>query len=536
MTNSRRDLLKLSSLGLAATAFPALASAEPAVKPVALLADVRTYGAAGDGKTLDTPAINRAIDAVAAAGGGVVYFPAGTYVCFSIHLRSNVELYLSRGCTIVAADSPLPGQTTGYSGGTYDAAEPNPFEAFQDYGHNHWHNSLFWGENLHDVSITGPGLINGKGLSVGRTHDLAGFLFIAEQPGVGNKSIAMKNCRNVIFRDFSILNGGHFGFLLTGVDNVTLDNITLDTNRDGIDIDCCRNVRVSNCTVNSPWDDAIVPKSSFALGELRPTENVTITDCLVTGYYQLGSVIDGTFKKYDPSIKLPRMGRIKFGTESNGAFRNVAISSCVFEGCQGLTIGSADGALVEDISVSNITMRDIVVCPIFIRLNSRLRGPKDTTKVGNMRRIIIDNLVSYNSAAASSSSITGIPGYNVEDVKLSNIYIQHVGGGTAEQAAVKPKEGETHPPETHTYPVTPSHGFYLRHVKNIEMSHVEIQPMSADARPAFVLDSVDRADFIAVTTPTTPPAFHLTNVTDLRILISRAAKDTVLAAVTDQIL
>ena len=128
-----------------------------------------------------------------------------------------------------------------------------------------------------------PGLIYGKGLSRGyRAHE-GWETFVAEQPGVGNKAIALKNCRNVILRDFSILKGGHFGLLLTGVDNVTLDNLTIDTDRDGMDLDCCRNVRVSNCTVNSPWDDAICPKSSYALGYPRSTENVTHQRLLCDG-------------------------------------------------------------------------------------------------------------------------------------------------------------------------------------------------------------------------------------------------------------
>ncbi len=130
--------------------------------------DVRTYGAVGDGKAVDSPAINKAIEAAAAAGGGTVVFPAGTWLSFSIRLKSHVALHLSQGATILAADSPLPGATTGYNGGTYDAAEPNTaWDAYQDYGHNHWHNSLIWGEGINDISITGPGLIFGKGLSYG---------------------------------------------------------------------------------------------------------------------------------------------------------------------------------------------------------------------------------------------------------------------------------------------------------------------------------------------------------------------------------
>jgi polygalacturonase len=161
---------------------------------------VLTFGATGDGKTLDTPAINKAIDAAAAAGGGTVYFPAGTYLCYSIHLKSSVALYLDAGSTILAASVPPEGTTTG---GYDPAGPPQPWEKFQDFGHNHWHNSLLWGEDLHDVAILGPGLISGKGLSRGDSRAIPR----AENPGVGNKAIALKNCRNVILRDFSILQG-----------------------------------------------------------------------------------------------------------------------------------------------------------------------------------------------------------------------------------------------------------------------------------------------------------------------------------------
>ena len=124
--------------------------------------DVRTYGAAGDGKTLDTAAINKTIDAVAAGGGGIVRFPAGSYLCHSIHLKSHITLVLDPGATIVAADAPA-----GNAGGGYDPPEPNAWDRFQDFGHSHWHNSLIWGEDLENISIEGQGLIWGKGLSRG---------------------------------------------------------------------------------------------------------------------------------------------------------------------------------------------------------------------------------------------------------------------------------------------------------------------------------------------------------------------------------
>jgi polygalacturonase len=366
MDSHRRNLLKNSPFAIAAAAATigrSTLAESPAATSAEATFNVHTYGATGDGKTVDTPAINRAIEGVAAAGGGTLFFPAGTYVCFTIHLRSNVDIYLSQGCTILAADSPKPGEATGYGGGVYDAAEPNtPWEAFQDFGHNHWHNSLFVGEGITDFAILGPGLIHGKGLSRGSAPSQVrgGYVaYVAEQAGVGNKAIALKNCRNVILRDFSVLKGGHFALLATGADNLTIDNVMIDTDRDGMDIDCCRNVRISNCTVNSPWDDGICPKSSYALGYARPTENVTIANCFVTGAYELGSVIAGTWKKFADDARVPRNGRIKCGTESNGGFRNIAITNCVIDGSKGIALESADGALLEDIAISNITMRNI---------------------------------------------------------------------------------------------------------------------------------------------------------------------------------
>jgi polygalacturonase len=542
----RRDLLKLSPLALASAAAGRIALAQtPEPSSTEGLYNVRRYGATGDGKTVDTPAINRAIEAVAAAGGGTLLFPAGTYVCCTIRLRSRVALCLSQGCTILAADSPKAGEATGYNGGVYDPAGPaQPWESYQDYGHNHWNNSLFVGDGISDFSIFGPGLIHGKGLSFGQGGHRGDYPnFTAEQAGVGNKAIALKNCRNVLLRDFSVLKGGHFAILATGVDNLTIDNLVIDTDRDGIDIDCCRNVRVSNCTVNSPWDDGICPKSSYALGYVRSTDNVTIANNFVTGTYELGTVIDGTWKKFTDEWH-PHQGRIKCGTESNGGFRNIAITGNVIEGSKGIALETSDGAFLEDIAITGNTMRDIFDAPLFLRLNRRNRGPRDTMRTGTLRRVVISDIVSHNSNSITSSIFSGVPGNLIEDVKLTNCFFGHRGLPTVTDShqksmpdwrTIQVPEQEQGYPELGSFGPTPCHGFFIRHLKNFEMSHVEIAPAIADPRPAFRLEDVQRADFFAITTPS-QPNFALHNVTDLRIFWSRAAKDSALATATDQIL
>jgi polygalacturonase len=518
-------MLKMAGTGVAASVVPAAnagyaaqnSDSDPRGTRTAWL-NVRQFGAKGDGATADSPAINGAIDAAAAAGGGTVFFPAGVYLSYSIRLKSKVGLYLDHGAVILAGPTPMDGTTAG----GYDAAEAQgEWEPFQDYGHNHWHNSLMWGEGINDVSITGPGLIWGKGLT--RGWDGEAGRADTKKPGVGNKSIALKNCRNVLLRDFRILEGGWFGVLATGVDNLTIDNLLIDTNRDGIDIDCCRNVRVSNCTVNSPWDDGICPKSSFALGYARPTENLTITNCYVTGGYELGSVMDGTWK---PLVgqRSSFTGRIKLGTESNGGFRNVAIANCVFESCKGFALESEDGALVEDVSFTGITMRDMRSAPIFLRLGTRMRGPRDA-KPGVMRRVMMCN-VTCSSAVKQPCILSGVPGTLMEDIKINGFIFEHAGGGTAEMAGRRPEERETAYPDPEMFGELPASGIFARHVRGLEVSNFEVAPRAADARPAFWLNDVEGADFFNVRAPQRGASvFDLHDVRDFRSFSSRKLAD-----------
>ncbi|MDP4285299.1 MAG: glycosyl hydrolase family 28-related protein [Bacteroidota bacterium] len=436
--------------------------------------NVKDYGAKGNGKNLDSKAINKAIDVAAAAGGGTVYFPAGNYLSVTIHLKSNIALYLDQGATIIAAETSPSAQ--------YDLPEKNANEIYQDYGHCHFHNSLIVGENLENISILGPGRIWGKGLL--RSTRKEG------ENGYGNKTISLKLCRNVILKDFTVFHGGWFVLLLNGLDNVTIDNLKMDTNRDGMDIISCKNVRVSNCSVNSPHDDAICLKSDFALNYPRATENVTITNCQVSGFVE-GSFLDGTLKKEEGDSPT---GRIKFGTESNGGFKNITISNCVFDYCGGFALESVDGALLEDVTISNIAMRDIVNAPIFIRLGERMRGPAGTP-VGDVKRVIISNIVAYDVNAKQGALIVGLPDHKIQDISLDNIHIYFKGGGTKEQAAIKVPELTKEYPEPSRFGITPSYGFFIRDVNDLKVSNVETSFITEDMRPAYILENVDGADF-----------------------------------------
>jgi copper chaperone CopZ len=348
-----------------------------------------------------------------------------------------------------------------------------------------------------------------------------------------------------------------------------------------MDIDACRNVRVSNCYVNSPWDDGICLKSDYSLGRAKQTEYVAISNCYVSGCWEEGSLLDGSYKKFAPDARgVSHTGRIKFGTESNGGFRNITISNCIFEGCQGLALETVDGAQLEDITVTNISMRDIMSAPIFMRLGARMRGP-DNTPVGTLKRVVISNLVCSNCVSSLGSVISGIPGHEIEDVKISDIQILHQGGGTKEDAAYQPPENEETYPEPGMFlgvgrpsgrapdghwvseeeaaagraargPMTPgaagapggrgagaggapptrhnmpSHGFYVRHVKGIQFDNIEIRTAKDDLRPAFVLDDVQDADVFRVKVPQVAgtPVIALHNVTDFAVHMCSGVPDT----------
>ena len=302
--------------------------------------------------------------------------------------------------------------------------------------------------------------------------------------GLGDKAIALKRCQDILIRDITIFHGGHFAIIATGCNNMNIDNVTIDTNRDGINLDCCTNVTVSNSRINAPFDDAICPKSSFALGKPMITENITIVNCQVSGFEE-GTLLDGTMV---PSRV--KNGRIKFGTESNGGFRNITISNVTFRECRGLALEMVDGGILENVNISNLTMMNVDDYPIYITLDRRNRGP-DSVTVGKVRNIFISNVIATGIDTMSGVHITGLPGYPVENVRLQNIWLSYVGGGTREHALRVPPELDRGYPEPRRIGFTPSYGVFARHVKGLELHDFRLDFESEDLRPPIVCIDVD---------------------------------------------
>lgn len=443
----------------------------------------KDFGAVGDGRHIDSPAINAAIEQACKEGGATVVLTEGTYLCYSIHLRSNITLRLEKGAVIKAAP------VTDSDG--YDEAEPND-SPYQDFGHSHWHNSLLWGENLHHVTLEGEGLIDGTDV-LQRGGPRQGYT----GPTIANKALAMRDCRHVTIRGLSFLRCGHFALLLTGVDDLLIEGVNCDTNRDGFDIDCCERVVVRNCRVNTVNDDAIVLKCSYALGRPKPTEHVLIEDCEVSGY-DVGSLLNGTRTKHTgkaPDGDGPT-GRIKLGTESSGGFRHITIRRCQFNHCRGLALETVDGAEMKDIRVSDLTMNDICNSPIYIRLGNRMRAPEGfhPSKVSDIR---INNVHVTDADSRYACLIAGTEEHPVSHVRIKNLYVQFRGGLTLkdveEQRGSNPffipearrrgQLGEANYPEPSAHGIQPAWGLSISHAEKIRLKDVRLETITPDERP-----------------------------------------------------
>ena len=448
-----------------------------AVQAATSVYNVRDYGAKGDGKTLDHIAINKAIEAANADGGGQVVLPAGTYLCGSIRMKSNVDLHLTAGARILAAPGSMK---------AYDESEVFGAPEYQDGGHTYFHNSLIWAEGQQNVSITGRGMIDGEGLTKKDTEK--GGNVQGGSIGTGDKAIALKLCRNVTIRDITIYRGGHFAIIVTGCDIGTIDNVTIDTNRDGIDIDCCKYFTVSNTKVNTPNDDAIVLKSSYALKRPVLCEHILITNCIVTGY-KLGTFLDGT---YVPEKVNWVCGRIKLGTESNGGYRNITISNCSCMWSSGLAFEVVDQGRMENIVVTNISLSHVHHYPIYITTGCRNRGPKERTDVSSARDISINNVIADDCDSLAGIIITGMEDEPIRNVSLSDIRIQYRGGG--KKVTKSYREQGTNYPEPRWAGPTPAYGLFARHVDGLQLRNVTFDLMRPDERPDIILEDVKNYD------------------------------------------
>jgi hypothetical protein len=465
--------------------------------------NVKDYGAVGDGVTLDSDAINKTIGECVKAGGGTVYFPAGTYLSGSIRLKSNLTLYLDAGATILGAPNDI---------NAYDYPDDKVLDeirqilewGYEDYGHTYLENSLIWGENLENIAIIGQGTINGGGMT---HHD-------SVPVGGGNKAIGLKLCKNITIKDITIYHGAHFAMQYRGCDNMTIDNVIFDTQRDALNLDCCRNVRVSNCIINAPRDDGLCFKSSLVMGFARKTENVTVTNCILSGYKE-GSVIDGTYMhdmrndgkttetepRGGPWYPGAGTGRIRFGSESSGAFSNIVITNCVFDYSRGFDLNIYDGGIMENINISNITMRNIPNPPITIKVHDRGRGPEGTT-IGKIKDVSFSNILvyPYNNLPPGHPDlrtrrpciINGLPGHEIENLRLNNIKMVslHNNDGVAKDKVTGGYTGGYRGGNIHSSQFA-SYGFYCAYVKGLKMTNIDVGFESPDKRPAFIFENVE---------------------------------------------
>lgn len=420
--------------------------------------EVGDFGATGNGVTLDTQAINDAIAAAAQAGGGTVYFDAGTYLSGSIHLRSHVHLELGEAAVLKAAPNEM---------GVYDPPEPNPWNDYQDFGHSHFHNALMWGEGLEDVAIHGRGAIDGDGMS---TSDPA--------VGGGDKAIALKRCRNIRIHDLAIHRGGHFAILMNGCEDVLIRNLTMRTGRDGINVISSRNVVIEGCDIEAfRWpnlrkgggDDAIALKSDYALGEKLPVEHVRIRNCRLSG----------------------SCNGIQFGSETVGDFRDIEVRDCVIVNADkaGIGITTNDGGVIEDVRMRNIMILK-AANPIFMNVTDRLRTPEDAT-AGTIRNVTLEDITAVDSHGhvkrhRFTSTISGMPDRPLENITLRNARIVGKGGGTPDMAEIVPPYPEGYQPRK--LGRRPAYGLYARHVRNLLLDGATFAFEQPDGRPALVFD------------------------------------------------
>ena len=428
--------------------------------------NVRDLGARGTGRGKDTAAIQAAIDA-AGRSGGTVYFPPGEYVSGTLRLRDHVALRLAAGASLIASADDAD----------FDPYEELGYDSFADRETTDFSFALLQGRALQHVGIFGPGRIDGNRAKRG-----------------GPKPIALKQCRNIQIHDLTVDNAPNYNISLLGCDKVDIVGVTIRNGySDGIDPDCCRNVRIANCSIESR-DDAIVAKASLALGVRGSTENLLVTDCALVNV----------------------RNALKLGTESRGNFRDIVFRNCTItarpdrwkpypkdwkpQPSAGISLTTVDGGSLERVRVSGITMAG-VRAPLFVRLGRRGLGQK-APAAGKLKDISIAQIVA--TGAMWPSSITGIPGHPISNISLTDIRIVGKGGGKAALPSRDVPEREKQYPDATRFRDLPAYGLYCRHVNGLRIDQLDLKVERPDARPAVVLDDVRETDLRAI--EATPPA------------------------------
>lgn len=432
---------------------------------------VRDFGAKGDGTTKDTAAIQAAIDKAASIGGTVILTP-GEYISGTLHLKSNIELRIEHGARLVFSPSdedfdafePLPYQMPAAreEKSQQRPANPTPNQlrklnappAWDDTETSYAHYSLLVGDGVQHVVIDGSGEIDGNRPKRG-----------------GPKPICFKNSEWITIHGITVRNAPNYNISLIGTDHVEVEGVRLINGyADGIDPDNCHCVRITNCYIDA-WDDAICPKASFALGKPRGTEHLVVANCILR----------------------TSCNHFKFGTETEGDLKNVSVTNCVMlrrdtgrPPTSGIAIESVDGANVDGIVISNVSIED-ARAPIFIRLGTRARG-MDKPAAGTIKNVLIQNVTA--TGADFTSSITGVDAARVQDVTIDGFTVTAAGGGAA--LSLEVPEVPTKYPDGDMFKQLPAVGLYARHVDGLILRDIKVRMLQPDERPSLIADDVTR--------------------------------------------
>jgi hypothetical protein len=454
----RSEFIKLFPLALGA---PLAAAAKiPAARGASGHFDPRDYGAIGDGKHADTPAVQAGIDAATKAGGGRVYLHNGTFLCAPLRLTSNVTLHIESGATLLGSPQveDYPEQPSSY---------PSRSSAL------YTRRSLIFAEKAENVAIEGSGTIDGQGANPA-----------FHNPGVRDERyrpllLRFSECRKVRVKGITLKDSAMWVQNYLACDDVLIDGITVSSrvnvNNDGIDIDDCHNVRIANCNI---WcgDDAVCLKSTSSRG----CRNVVVDNCTISTL----------------------CNALKLGTDSTGGFENIAMTNCaVYDtAISGIALECVDGGAVDRVVISNIVMENVGGV-IFLRLGNRGRGMQQPAP-GKLRNVIISN-VQATGVGGVASSITGLPGFPVEDVLIENVRTVSAGGGTTAQAQREVPEVPDAYPEYDMFFARggvasaeknalflPAHGLYIRHAAGITLKNLDLRTTQPDDRPALVAHDV----------------------------------------------